>query len=103
MRVVFHVAALQEFRDERRYYNSKVEGLGDRLIALVDRTLMDVAREPRGFPRDRKHPRARRARLPQPFPHAIVFRVLDADDVVVLIALEHGRRRPGYWAKRLGP
>jgi hypothetical protein len=102
MRIVFHVAALQEFRDERRYYNSKASGLGDRLIALVDRRLVDIAREPLGFPRDRKHSRARRARLLRPFPHAIIFRVLDKEEAIVLIALEHGRRRPGYWAARLG-
>jgi toxin ParE1/3/4 len=101
MKLVFHIAALKEFRDERQYYNSKVPGLGDRLIALVDQKLIDVAREPKGFPRDRKHPRARRARISRRFPHALIFRVIEADEVVVLVALEHGRRKPGYWAKRL--
>jgi toxin ParE1/3/4 len=101
MKIVFHIAALKEFRDERRYYNARAPGLGDRLIALVDSTLTEIARAPHSFPRDRKHPRARRARIPGKFPHALIFNVIEADDVVVLVALEHGRRRPRYWAKRL--
>jgi hypothetical protein len=80
MKVVFHIAALKEFRDERRYYN---------------------ARAPHSFPRDRKHPRARRARLRAKFPHALIFTVIEAEDVVILVALEHARRKPGAWAKRL--
>jgi plasmid stabilization system protein ParE len=101
MKVVFHIAALKEFRDERRYYNAKAPGLGDRLIGLADVTLTEIARAPHSFPRDRKHPRARRARIAGKFPHALIFRVIEADNVVVLVALEHGRRRPGFWAKRL--
>jgi hypothetical protein len=101
MKIVFHIAALKEFRDERRYYNARAPGLGDRLIAIVDGTLGEIARAPHSFPRDRKHPRARRARLSGKFPHALIFKVIEADDVVVLVALEHGRRKPGAWAKRL--
>jgi hypothetical protein len=101
MKIVFHISALKEFRDERRYYNARAPGLGDRLIALADETLTEIARAPLSFPRDRKHPRARRARLRGKFPHALIFTVIEADDVVILVALEHGRRKPGAWAKRL--
>jgi hypothetical protein len=73
MKIVFDIAALKEFRDERRYYNARAPGLGDRLIALVDGTLTEIARAPH----------------------------IEADHVVVLVALEHGRRKPGSWAKRL--
>ncbi len=31
----------------------------------------------------------------------LIFAVVEADDVVILVALEHGRRKPGLWAKRL--
>jgi hypothetical protein len=73
MKIVFHIAALKEFRDERRYYNARVPGLGDRLIALVDDTLAEIARAPQSFPCDRKPPRARRARIRGKFPHALIF------------------------------
>ena len=101
MRVQFHVAALQEFRHERQFYNGKARGLGDRLIALVDEALAAIAQAPLSFPADEKHPRARRARLLGRFPHAVVFRVLDEQDTLVIIALEHPRRRPRYWVNRL--
>jgi hypothetical protein len=38
------------------------------LIALVDGTLTEITRAPHSFPRDHKHPRARRARIPGKFP-----------------------------------
>jgi plasmid stabilization system protein ParE len=32
------------------------------------------------------------------FPYAIIYRV--RDDVVKIVAVAHGRRRPGYWRAR---
>ena len=64
MKIVFHIAALKEFRDERPYYNAKAQGLGDRLIALVDETLMEIASAPHSdqrIPVPTERPRARLA------------------------------------------
>lgn len=99
MKILFDVAALTEFRDERAYYNARAPGLGDHLIALVDEKLGEIAKAPLSFPRDRKHRRARRAKIVRRFPHAVIF-VVREDDVVVVVALEHGRRKPGYWKRR---
>ncbi|HEV3193008.1 MAG TPA: hypothetical protein VGY54_21020 [Polyangiaceae bacterium] len=40
----------------------------------------------------------RRAILPGPFPYVVFFYVRQANAIVLAIA--HGRRRPGYWARR---
>jgi len=52
-------------------------GTGERLVDLVDEKIGEIARSPMSFPTDRQDPIARRAQL------------------------AHGRRKPGYWKKRL--
>jgi toxin ParE1/3/4 len=40
----------------------------------------------------------RRALLPKPFPYVVFYYL--RENVVVVLALAHGRRRPGYWFER---
>jgi hypothetical protein len=40
----------------------------------------------------------RRALFPRPFPYVVFFYVMQANAIVLAVA--HGRRRPGYWAER---
>ena len=40
----------------------------------------------------------RRALFPRPFPYVVFFYVRQTNAIVLAIA--HGRRRPGYWAER---
>jgi toxin ParE1/3/4 len=37
-------------------------------------------------------------RIPR-FPYLVIF--LEADAAIQLVAVAHGKRRPGYWRKRL--
>jgi toxin ParE1/3/4 len=78
----------------------RTTGTGARLVDLVDERIGDIARAPTSFPRDRQEPMVRRARIHK-FPCTRLFMV--HDDAVVLLALAHGRRKPGYWRKRLRP
>jgi hypothetical protein len=53
------------------------------------------------FPRDRSHPLARRAVLSKrAFPFSIVYFVRD-EETIVIAAIAHAKRRPGYWARRI--
>lgn len=63
--------------------------------------MRSVARNPRtGSPVDVVDPSlgVRRVRVRR-FPYQVVYLVIDND--VVVIAIAHDRRRPGYWAERL--
>jgi plasmid stabilization system protein ParE len=101
MNVVFHVDALRELREAWDWYHGKgAPAKGLELIALVDEKIREVAASPESFPRVPKRSWARRARILK-WPFALIFTVLDADRIVVL-AVAHGKRRPGYWAKRRG-
>ena len=79
--------AQQELDEAISYYNGQVAGLGD-----VERI--------RQFP-DAWHPLGegvRRCRLRR-FPYGLIYHT---DEVgVLLIAVAHTHRRPGYWSERL--
>jgi toxin ParE1/3/4 len=100
MKVAFTAEVLLELRAARQWYNRRAPGTGERLVDLVDERIGDIARAPTSFPRDRQEPMVRRARIHK-FPYTRLFMV--HDDAVVLLALAHGRRKPGYWRKRLRP
>jgi toxin ParE1/3/4 len=100
MKVVYTAEVVRELRAARRWYNHRAPGIGDRLVDLVDEKIGEIARAPVSFPRDRQDPIVRRARVPK-YPYTLIFMIIDDDAIVVLLALTHGKRRPGYWKKRL--
>jgi len=99
MNVVYTIEVLHELRTARQWYNARAAGTGDRLIDLVDEKVGAIARAPASFPQDRHEPTVRRARL-RKYPYTLLFMVQN-EVVVVLVALVHGRRKPGYWKARL--
>ena len=99
MKVALHEAALRELHEARAWYEARgAPAEGARLMALVDQKIGEIGRAPESFPRDPERPWARRARV-LGWPHTLVFVVHEGEAVVVL-AIAHGRRRPGYWARR---
>jgi plasmid stabilization system protein ParE len=99
MRVVYTLEVVRELRAARQWYNARTPGTGERLVDLVDETVDKIADAPTMFPQDRETPNVRRARVPK-YPYTLIFMVHD-DVLVVLLALAHGRRKPGYWRRRL--
>ena len=94
--VRFHPAAAQEVESTYDWYAARnpaaAHGFREELRQAVDA----VAEHPETWPRYGS--RARRYVLPS-FPFTLVY-VLQGDEVEV-IAVAHGRRRPGYWRTRL--
>ncbi len=91
---------MRELGAARQRYNGRSPGIGDRLADMVDEAVGEIARAPESFPRDRHDPIVRRARVAK-YPYTLIFMVVEGEGVVVLIALAHGKRKPGYWKKRL--
>jgi hypothetical protein len=100
MRVVYTAEVVRELRAARQWYNRRAPGVGDRLADLVDEKVGEIAGAPESFPRDRQDPIVRRARVTK-YPYTLIFMIIADDAVVVLLALAHGKRKPGYWKKRL--
>lgn len=93
----FSAGASRELEADFRRYQRQRPGRGLRFLAAIDVALVRIASAPLSFPLLRP-PHIRSAKVAG-FPYRIVFLVLEED--VRVLAVAHGRRRPGYWRRRL--
>ncbi len=96
MRYEFHPEALDEFEGAARYYAGCQEGLELRFIACVESAFRQVSEAPtrwRIFEED-----VRRG-LVHVFPYAVLYSI--ESDYVLIIAVMHCSREPGYWRHRI--
>lgn len=94
-RVIFHPEAEAEMVAAAEFFEARSMGLGIDFIAEVERAtraLVIYSRIGHRFSR-----RLRRM-LVQRFPYGLLYRVETGRIVVVAVA--HVRRRPGYWRRR---
>ncbi|MGH9122204.1 MAG: type II toxin-antitoxin system RelE/ParE family toxin [Acidimicrobiales bacterium] len=99
--VGFDPAALDELQDAHDWYERENHGVGGEFLADLLEVLQNLADWPGLGPRiavPRASSEFRRASLRR-FPYGIVYVVLD--DLLVVMAVPHNRRRPGYWCDRL--
>lgn len=95
--VSFHRLARREYLSARRWYagNGSVE-LAESFQEEVDRSVQTILNDPQALPTYENDFRWIRLRR---FPYVPYCRILDDGNVVVL-AVAHARRRPGYWRRR---
>jgi plasmid stabilization system protein ParE len=97
MRARFLRPAKTEADEAVAYFDEQQNGLGDRF----ERDLLDTIEFVREYPLSGKPltKYIRRFRL-RAFRYNVVYAV-DGDEIVI-VAVAHHRRRPGYWRGRLG-
>jgi len=92
-----HPAAEAEAREAFRRYHERDPVVGMRFLAALDRAIEHVQANPNRWPafvHDTRRILIRR------FPFSIIYRA-DSERVLVL-AVAHQKRRPGYWNRRRG-
>jgi len=92
----FHPEALEEYEDSACYYAGRQEGLELRFIECVESTIRLILRDPwrwRCFEDD-----VRRCLTPV-FPSGILYTI--EEDFILIIAVMHCSREPGYWRHRI--
>ena len=95
MRVEFHPEADAEFAAEIEYYEAQQPGLGQHFYWAVIKRLDWIAENP-VLPRLRKNYRRVNLRV---FRFYIAYVV--EGDLVWVLAIAHGARRPEYWKSRM--
>ena len=91
----FHPEADAEFEEASLFYESRMPGLGKAFAAEIESTISLIREFPEaGLPIGTSHRRAVVAR----FPYSVVYR--QYPDFIVVVAVAHQRRRPGYWRRR---
>jgi toxin ParE1/3/4 len=93
---VFHHAAQAELDSAAAYYERKGEGLGREFLAEVKAAVARIQQNSLRYPLY-KRTRYRFTSVKR-FPYVVIYR--DFDDYIWIVAVVHGRRRPGYWSSR---
>lgn len=96
MRFEFHPDALAEYEEAARYYAECQEGLEFRFTESVEAAIRQIADAP---DRWRVMEQDVRRCLTKVFPYAILYTI--EADFVLIIAVMHCHREPGYWRRRL--
>src|SRR5262245_12265915 len=88
--------AQHELDEAVEYYNAESAGLGDEFLLEVVSAFDRIKQFPKAW-----HPYTENSRRCQTrrFPYAVVYQILPSEILVVAIA--HMHRRPGYWRVRL--
>jgi plasmid stabilization system protein ParE len=93
MNIRFHRRAVAEIDHEVDYYEARQVGLGEALEDEIDAALTMIRRFPEAAPQW-KHRRDRRVAVLDRFPFTLPYQI--AGDEIVILALAHTSRRPGY-------
>ena len=94
--VEFHPAATAELDAAVGYYEQCVPGLGIDLQKAVEAAAQKIQAAPL-----RWMPYSKRTRrfLIRRFSYLVIF--LELADKILIVAVAHGKRRPGYWHDRI--
>jgi plasmid stabilization system protein ParE len=91
-----HPEAVAEARATAQWYRERSALAADAFLAEPDGAVETIAKNPEMYP---NYVQGTRRYLLQRFPFYLVYREIAGKLEVVAIA--HGRRRPGYWEKRI--
>ena len=91
--------ASREYAKARRWYSRRSPRAAQRFADAVDKAVQEISNAPNRWP---VYQGPYRWIRPRRFPYTLYYRILDADNVLI-VAVAHDRRRPGYWMRRMRP
>jgi plasmid stabilization system protein ParE len=94
-RTVFRPAAVGEAEAARQWYEDRLPALGEAFVDALEATVGRIEANPLAYPM--AHGELRRALL-RGFPYAVIYRVSDAE--LLVVAVVHERRDPRRWRGR---
>jgi len=91
----FHPAAATEAEQATTWYLERSPHAAQRFVEELAQALDLITQAPDRWPRG---PEDTRRILLRRFPFAVVYR--EEQSVIQVVAVAHGRRKPGYWRDR---
>ena len=96
MRIALHPEAREDLREAASFYRETAgRNLSRSLVEEFDRSVNSLRRHPHIGPVWRKGTRRLSMRR---FPYSLIYTV--SDDEILILAVAHHSRRPGYWRHR---
>ncbi len=96
MKVRFLSAAQAELDEAAAFYEGEESALGFRLLSEIEAAVSRITENPQAWPV--AFDCVRRCRV-FVFPFLLFFVVRDTE--ILILAVAHAKRKPGYWTKRL--
>ena len=87
--------AEEEMYEAAAFYEGRTDGLGDRFLADIQTCVERITERPHMGRRVGEH---FRVVLAGRFPFSVIYALDEA--AIVIVAVAHQRRRPGYWRDR---
>jgi plasmid stabilization system protein ParE len=91
-----HPEAIAEARAAAQWYRERSALAADAFLAELDRAVERIVENPEMYS---GYVRGTRRYLLQRFPFYLVYRQVAGK--LEIVAIAHGRRKPGYWKKRI--
>lgn len=91
-----HPAAIEEAEAAARWYMERSPRAAQKFVDELNQVIDKILEAPHRWPRDTNG--TRKLNLPC-FPFVVVY--WETEDQIRILAVAHGRRRPGYWKYRL--
>jgi plasmid stabilization system protein ParE len=92
----FHPEASAEFHSALVWYSQRNRRAAERFDRAIHRILESIAGNPQAFPLyDDRHREAILTR----YPYSVLYRIEPTGEVLV-VAVAHASREPGYWLNR---
>ena len=93
--VRFHPDAIAEGQAAYEWYRDRNPSAANAFVAELDHAIRQIQDNSEGWP---MHMHGTRKFLFRRFPYQVIYRIIEY--TIQVIAVAHGRRRPGYWKSR---
>jgi plasmid stabilization system protein ParE len=93
--VRFHPDAIAEGQAAYEWYRDRNPSAANAFVAELDHAIRQIQDNSEGWP---MHMHGTRKFLFRRFPYQVIDRIIES--TIQVIAVAHGRRRPGYWKSR---
>ena len=92
-----------EASEAAQWYEAKEPRLGLEFLEELARAFAAIEEKPASFARQEaiRSPKDLRQCILHRFPYVVIFEIRAEESIIWAVA--HGRRKPGYWRKRLQP
>lgn len=95
-KILFHPGASADYAEAFTWYYSHGTGIAFDFEREIERGIRLIAQNPLRWPR---FDNQRRRLIIRKFPYSIIYE-LHGEEIVVVLAVAHGKRKPYYWRER---
>jgi plasmid stabilization system protein ParE len=88
--------AQEEINEAFEWYFKRSPAAAEAFLAEIAVSMAEIACHPRLYPPYTKNTRRR---VLSAFPYSVIFQ--EKDETILVVAVAHAKRRPGYWKGRV--